>query len=132
MTDAPGTSTTLVEVLDGLRQEGYTGTFVTGDDGDVLCRACGTRVPAEAVQLDGIRRVEGASDPGDMAAVLAIHCDSCGTKGSVVARYGPEAGPADAALLLAIDDHRSSGLDVAESASQAEPRAAAPHRGRAE
>lgn len=120
MAGQPAGDTTLVEVLDGLRAEGYDGTFVADDDGAVVCRACGTKVEASDVPLDGIRRVEGASDPGDMAAVLAIHCDTCGTRGPVVARYGPEAGPGDAALLSALDDHRGAGIDVAESASRVE------------
>jgi hypothetical protein len=45
-----------------------------------------------------------------------------------VTRYGPEAGPGDTALLLAIVDHRGAGLDVADVASLAEPSVPDPRR----
>jgi len=118
----PG-DTGLAEILDGLRRSGYAGDFLVDEDGSVRCRVCGTSVGAERVPLDGLRRVEGASDPGDMAAVLAVRCRTCGEQGTAVVRYGPEAGPGDAALLLAIDDERGSGLDVADDASRTEDRA---------
>jgi hypothetical protein len=117
---------TLVEVIEGLRAEGYDGTFVVDDDGVVHCRSCGSTVAAGDLLLDGVRRLEGASDPGDMAAVLAVRCPACDRRGAIVARYGPEAGPGDTALLLAIDDHRGPGLDVADEASRIEPPDARP------
>lgn len=124
---------TLVEVIEGLRAGGYDGSFVVDDDGMVHCRTCSAASPGPALLLDGIRRVEGQSDPGDMAAVLAVRCRSCDRRGSIVTRYGPEAGPGDTALLLAIEDHRGAGLDVADAASLVEPVApepATPDRGR--
>src|SRR3546814_13811784 len=59
-----------------------------------------------------------------MAAVLATTCPGCGVHGTAVVRYGPEAGPGDSAVLLAIEDHRPAGIDVAEGASRHEPAAA--------
>src|ERR671913_1486801 len=112
---------TLVQVIEGLRAEGYDGTFVVDDDGMVHCRTCGAAVAPGDVLLDGVRRLEGASDPADMAAVLAVRCPTCDRRGSIVARYGPEAGPGDAALLVAIDDVRPGGIDVAEGVSRTEP-----------
>lgn len=112
---------TLVQVLEGLRQEGYDGTFVVDDDGTVRCRTCGSAVAPVDLQLDGIRRLEGSSDPADEAAVLAVRCPVCERLGAIVARYGPEAGPADEALLLAVEDRRGRGLDVADRASRREP-----------
>jgi hypothetical protein len=121
---------TLVEVIEGLRAAGYDGSFVVDDDGAAHCRACAAVMQGPALLLDGIRRVEGASDPGDMAAVLAVRCRSCGRRGSIVTRYGPEAGPGDTALLLAIEDNRGAGLDVADVASLAEPATPDPDRSR--
>jgi hypothetical protein len=117
---------TLVEVIEGLRAEGYDGSFLVDEAGSVRCQTCGDVVAAQAVVLDGIRRLEGESDPGDMAAVLAVRCTACDRRGAIVARYGPEAGPGDAALLLAIEDHRGPGLDVADEASRVEPSAPGP------
>lgn len=112
---------TLTEVLEGLRREGYGGDFSVGEDGMVCCRTCGTCVDPASLTLDGMRRLEGVSDPADMAAVLALHCSACNERGSIVVRYGPEAGPGDSALLLAVDDQRTTGADPAESASRVEP-----------
>ena len=96
---------TVVEVLHDLRDSGFTGEFYVGDDGALCCRACGFCQAAEQASADGVRRVEGASDPGDMAAVLAVTCPRCGQRGAAVVRYGPEASADEAALLTGID-HR--------------------------
>jgi hypothetical protein len=106
---APSDNTSLVEVLAALQQEGYGGDVLVDDDGALCCRACGTCVPADHVVIDQLRRLEGASDPADMAAVLALRCEACSERGTAVVRYGPEAGPGDAALLLALDRPGRSG-----------------------
>lgn len=113
---------TLVEILGELSQAGYVGDFVVGADGAVCCRVCGTCQPADSVALDGQRRVEGASDPADMAVVLAVRCGSCNQKGSVIVRYGPEASEGEAALLQHLEDGDRGSLDVAEAAASNEGR----------
>lgn len=109
---------TLVEVLDELNQAGYVADFfVDEDDGKVCCGACRSCQQPESLQLDGLRRIEGASDPADMAAVLALTCPACGCKGTAIVRFGPEASAGEAILLQHLDDARPSGLDVAEDAA---------------
>lgn len=100
---------TLVEVLDGLRAEGFTGDVRVTDEGELCCRSCGHCVHPRDMQLLTLRRIEGASDPGDMAAVLGLQCPGCGAKGVAVVRYGPEAGPGDVVVLQHLDDHRRDG-----------------------
>lgn len=56
------------------------------------------------MQVDSLYRVEGASDPDDMAAVVAVTCPRCSAKGALVLKYGPEASGADADVLLALPD----------------------------
>lgn len=108
---------TLTEVLDGLEEEGYSASFGVDDEGATTCRACRSVMRPETLDIDGLRRLEGASDPADMAAVLAVRCHGCGALGAIVVRYGPEAGPGDAALLRSVDFERRQELDVAEEAS---------------
>jgi hypothetical protein len=48
--------------------------------------------------------VEGASDPADMLAVVALVCPICKTHGTLVVGYGPEAGPDDAEVLSGLGD----------------------------
>ena len=109
---------TLVEVLAELEGQGYAvDFFVDEDDGSVCCGSCRSCQPAGSVRLDGIRRIEGASDPADMAAVLAVACASCAAKGTAVVRFGPEASAGEAILLQHLDDARPDGVDVAERAA---------------
>jgi hypothetical protein len=93
---------TLVEVLADLRSQGYSGGHQIDADGAICCSICGLCQPANQVEADGFRRLEGASDPGDMALVLAVSCPACGDRAAIVLRYGPEAEPAEAALLTAL------------------------------
>jgi hypothetical protein len=110
---------TLIEVLAELNGQGYDmDFFVDEDDGRVCCGKCRACVDPEDLHLDGLRRIEGASDPADMAAVLALTCVSCGSKGTAVIRFGPEASAGEAILLRHLDDTRGPGLDVAEDAAQ--------------
>ena len=102
----PSDETTLISVLDGFHAAGYTADFLIGDGGTIRCRSCGVETPAEDAAVEDIRRLEGASDPADMAAVLALVCPACSARGTVVVRYGPEAGPDDMAVLLAVEDRR--------------------------
>ena len=67
---------TLVGLLADLRADGFTEDVQVGDDGQLCCRRCGHRVaPADMGLLD-LRRIEGASDPGDEAAVLGLRCQA--------------------------------------------------------
>ena len=71
----PGTPTggsTLVEVLDDLRELGFVEDVQVDEAGRLCCRVCGCCVAAADTELLELRRVEGASDPGDMAAVLGV------------------------------------------------------------
>lgn len=118
LTEGAPHDVTLVEVLRELGGRGYGGDlFVDEDDGRICCGSCRTCQAPERVALDGVRRLEGASDPADMAAVLAITCPECGSKGTAVVRYGPEASAGEAILLRHVDDARPAGLDVAEDAA---------------
>lgn len=98
--------TTLVEVIDGYEAQGYTAELSAVPGGKVLCRVCGTETPAGEIEVEAIRRTEGASDPGDMALVAALRCPSCGARGTATLRYGPEASQDDAEVLADLDDLR--------------------------
>lgn len=104
----PSDSTTMLDVLASLADEGYTQDMFVTPEAMVRCGACHhVTAPADLV-LNRLCRIEGASDPADMAAVLAVTCKVCGAKGTAVVRFGPEAEPQDDAVLLAIDDQRFS------------------------
>jgi hypothetical protein len=100
---APSDNTSLVAVLERLRADGYAAQFEPNDDGELCCLTCEHCTVAAEVTVDELRRLEGASDPADMAAVLAVRCPACDARGTSVVRYGPEADAGHAALLRQLD-----------------------------
>jgi hypothetical protein len=95
---------TLGEVLEAFEAEGFHGQFVARRDAIVECVTCKTKTPARDVAGDHrLRRLEGASDPADMLAVAALVCPSCGTQGTLVLNYGPEASQVDDEVLRSLD-----------------------------
>jgi len=101
---APSDNTTAVGELDQLRAQGYDGDFVVREGPVVCCRSCETCVEPEELQIDVFRRLEGASEPDEMSAILAVTCSSCGSKGSLLVAYGMNASELDADLLTRIPD----------------------------
>lgn len=100
-------ATTLGGVLAEFVADGYGAEFGVDDEtGDVQCYTCNHTMRADNLAIERSRRLEGASDPADMAMVLALACLGCGTKGTLVVRFGPEASAGEAKLLRALRDDR--------------------------
>jgi hypothetical protein len=92
----------MFEVLRDLENDGFSEDMVAREGGRVLCRACDTESAAADLRVIDLRRLEGASDPGDMSAVVGVRCPSCDAGGVLVLRYGPDAGPEDTDVLAAL------------------------------
>lgn len=101
---APSDNTTIVGVLAQFREDGYGADFMVESGPALRCRECDHVIPVEELELDALRRIEGASDPDDMAAVLAVRCPSCGTKGTALVAYGPTASEDEDELLRQLPD----------------------------
>jgi hypothetical protein len=97
--EAPGTVTEAVALL---ASDGY-GDDLHLDGGQLACTSCGTSHAPDTIEVDRVFRFEGPSDPADEAIVLALRCPACGTKGSLVSAFGPDADPdlAEAFVYLA-------------------------------
>ncbi|MGE0879351.1 MAG: hypothetical protein AB7L13_17015 [Acidimicrobiia bacterium] len=104
----PTDNTTLVVVLAGYAEAGFDVDFLARDDGRVACGRCGHEADATTFELHSLRRLEGASDPADMAAVLALTCPACDAHGTLIVRFGPEATAEEAQLLELVRDRRES------------------------
>ena len=102
----PGDNTTLVEVLKGYEDAGWRTTFEVLDDGSVRCGTCLATTAPGVLEIHSLRRLEGASDPADMLAVLAVRCPSCGGGGVVVVNFGPEMTEGQVRLLHEAEDRR--------------------------
>lgn len=104
--DVPSDNTTLTEVIDRYREAGFTADFFAEEGRALRCSACGSVVDAGRVSAHSIRRLEGASDPADMLALVAATCPECGAQGTAVLGYGPMASAADADVFTALRDRR--------------------------
>jgi len=92
----------LSHVLDSLAGDGFGGQFRSIEGGAVLCLTCRRDFAALDTAADQVTRIEGASDPGEMSMVVPLRCPRCGAAGTLILRYGPEAGAADSDVLEAM------------------------------
>jgi len=108
MVDSQGETSarTILDVLNDLEARGYTSQFRPLPKRRVQCVVCGLDSPADETVLRELRRLEGASDPADMLAVVGLACPHCGARGTAVLGYGPEADPLDADVLSSLEDCR--------------------------
>jgi hypothetical protein len=97
-----GEAQTLTGVLRELEQHGYTSQFAAQPAGRIRCIECGREFEPDGTSVATVRRLEGASDPDDMLAVLPATCPKCGAKGTLVLGFGPEAPIEDSEILAAL------------------------------
>ncbi len=102
----PTGASTLLEALDQLRAAGFDRDMYVTSEAMVRCGSCHKDTAPADLDLQQLVRLEGVSDPGEEAAVLALQCTVCGARGTAVVRFGPEAGPQDDAVLAAVEDRR--------------------------
>ena len=100
--------TTLTEVLAAYSDAGFAGSFSVTDDARLVCDACQQQSSPAAVQMTSMRRLEGASDPDDMLAIVAITCPRCGAQGTTTLGFGPASTPEHGDVLRELRDHRGT------------------------
>jgi hypothetical protein len=91
-------------VTNGLSQLGWSEQASALDGALVRCESCFDTTPAADLGVDSLHRIEGASDPGDMAVVVAFTCPHCSSRDALVLRYGPEATATEAEVLVALPE----------------------------
>ncbi|MFD2786198.1 phosphoribosylpyrophosphate synthetase [Hymenobacter rubripertinctus] len=79
--------TTVSEVLNNLKKEGYTADFNLHDS-CLVCYGNALQISPSEFLVDKHYRFEGMSDPGDAAVVYAISSARHGVKGTLVDGYG--------------------------------------------
>lgn len=111
--------TPLSAVTDRMDDQHGDGQFGATDGAEIRCFTCRRTFPAAGISADELTRLEGESDPADMAAVIPVTCPHCGTGGSLVLNYGPDAGAEESDVLAAM--HRDPQAGSPASAVDDQP-----------
>lgn len=114
--DTTDSEATITEVLEGYAQGGFDSSFVVTDDARLECVECATVSAGASVAMSSLRRLEGASDPADMVAIVAVTCPACAAKGTVILGFGPTATVQDADVLKELRDERGDAMAPGNSA----------------
>ncbi|HEY1097279.1 MAG TPA: hypothetical protein VGF99_00060 [Myxococcota bacterium] len=93
---------TITQELRDLDRNGVTESFRVLPKSQLRCEHCGMAHAAKTMTLLDVRRLEGASDPTEMAAVLTLRCGHCQGEGSCVVSFGPMASAEDQDVMLAL------------------------------
>lgn len=102
------TDRSIVKELNELGAEGVTSSFAVVPGAKLRCEGCHEVHPASLMTLLQVRRLEGKSDPGEMAAVLSLRCGHCQAEGSCIVSFGPMASAEDQDVMLALGDERDT------------------------
>jgi hypothetical protein len=114
--DPMGGESTITEVLESYAQGGFTSSFVVTEESELECLECENVTSANRFSMSSLRRLEGASDPADMIAVVAITCPICRSRGTTILGFGPNATVQDAEVLTELRDDRDDSTAPGNSA----------------
>lgn len=81
------TYSSLIEAIEGLKQEGYTEDFNLRY-GCISCRDGALEIPPDEFHIEAVHRFDVDSDPADQAVLYAISSEKHGVKGLLVNSYG--------------------------------------------
>ncbi len=81
---------------------GYVAVFEPEAGAVLRCGSCDAVTDASTFERRWQNRLEGASDPDDMAQVSGLVCPACGVLGTFVSLFGPGAGTDAADVMVAL------------------------------
>ncbi len=99
----PAADETVVSVLDTFAVAGWPSNHLVRGGALAECGVCGEATRADAVDVEAVHRLEGASEPADLQMAIGWTCPHCGAGGTIIVGYGPNASDTDADMLAAID-----------------------------
>jgi len=113
--DPPLEAATLSCAMEEFRRRGFTDSFKVVN-GRLRAVERGATVAADDVVIRDFRRVEGVSDPDDMAIVYAVET-SGGIRGTLTDAFGVYADPAIGAVLSCVPIRAEADRAVASAAA---------------
>lgn len=102
--------TPLSDVTDTIDRDHGDAQFGVLEHAELRCFTCRRTFAAAGASADRLTRLEGASDPADMVAVVPVTCPHCGASGSLVLNYGADIGADDADVLAAMERRPEVGV----------------------
>lgn len=123
------TMTTVSEVLNKLKKDGYTVDFNLTDN-CLVCHGNSLQINPDEFVIDKHYRFEGASDPADEAIVYAISSTIHNLKGTLVNGYGIYSDTMAEEMIKALDENNTNMIDKpnAEAATADKFNEATPQR----
>jgi hypothetical protein len=97
---------TITDLLQAYAEGGFASSFIVTDDCRLECLECSSINPPQRFSMSSLRRLEGASDPADMVAVVALTCPVCAARGTTILGFGPNATEQDSEVLKMLQDDR--------------------------
>jgi hypothetical protein len=101
-TTAPAEATGVAGVLGRAAAAGYVAVFDAEPGAALRCGTCDAVSAANTFERRWQNRLEGASDPDDMAQVSGLVCPGCGELGTFVSLFGPGAETDAADVMIAL------------------------------
>jgi hypothetical protein len=101
-TTASAGATGVAGVLDRAAAAGYVAVFEAEPGAALRCGTCDAVSAATSFERRWQNRLEGASDPDDMAQVSGVVCPACGELGTFVSLFGPGAETDAAEVMVAL------------------------------
>lgn len=101
-TTASTGATGVAGVLDRAAAAGYVAVFEAEPGAALRCGTCDAVSAATSFERRWQNRLEGASDPDDMAQVSGVVCPACGELGTFVSLFGPGAETDAADVMVAL------------------------------
>lgn len=97
------TMTSLTDILEKLRSEGYTKDFNVVEE-CIVCSVEQRKLDPELFKIDRYFRFEGQSDPDDQAIAYAISAKDGSQKGVLVNSYGIYSDPAVDKIISLLEE----------------------------
>ena len=104
------TMTTVSEVLNHLKENGYTVDFNLKEN-CLVCHGNSLQIHPEEFVVDKHYRFEGATDPGDEAIIYAISSTKHNIKGTLLNGYGVYSDPMTDKMIEALTDKAHSTIE---------------------
>jgi hypothetical protein len=101
-TTASAGATGVAGVLGRAASAGYVAVFDAEPGAALRCGKCDVVSAATTFERRWQNRLEGASDPDDMAQVSGLVCPACGELGTFVSLFGPGAETDAADVMVAL------------------------------